>query len=97
MIRRPPRSTLFPYTTLFRSRDGLAVADRQRGVVVGAMAHRGGNEEVARGLGERLEDGQVADSLGSQRLHQARPVAGVTVASRTQSPASHERTTSISL
>src|SRR5256885_12251228 len=25
MIRRPPRSTLFPYTTLFRSREGLAV------------------------------------------------------------------------
>src|SRR2546426_7731625 len=24
MIRRPPRSTLFPYTTLFRSRGGLA-------------------------------------------------------------------------
>src|SRR2546426_8376259 len=24
MIRRPPRSTLFPYTTLFRSRDGPA-------------------------------------------------------------------------
>src|SRR3712207_8521391 len=23
MIRRPPRSTLFPYTTLFRSRDGF--------------------------------------------------------------------------
>src|SRR2546430_14598301 len=23
MIRRPPRSTLFPYTTLFRSWDGL--------------------------------------------------------------------------
>src|SRR3712207_7093082 len=23
MIRRPPRSTLFPYTTLFRSRDEL--------------------------------------------------------------------------
>src|ERR1035441_9060914 len=29
MIRRPPRSTLFPYTTLFRSRrDGLAVIVR---------------------------------------------------------------------
>src|SRR2546422_3514952 len=27
MIRRPPRSTLFPYTTLFRSRYGRA-ADR---------------------------------------------------------------------
>src|SRR3712207_9156584 len=25
MIRRPPRSTLFPYTTLFRSRIGLAL------------------------------------------------------------------------
>src|SRR2546426_7977485 len=24
MIRRPPRSTLFPYTTLFRSREGGA-------------------------------------------------------------------------
>src|SRR3712207_8337888 len=24
MIRRPPRSTLFPYTTLFRSREELA-------------------------------------------------------------------------
>src|SRR5688572_32034605 len=28
MIRRPPRSTLFPYTTLFRSRPGLP---RRRG------------------------------------------------------------------
>src|SRR3712207_6961328 len=26
MIRRPPRSTLFPYTTLFRSRAGLFFA-----------------------------------------------------------------------
>src|SRR2546427_8417777 len=26
MIRRPPRSTLFPYTTLFRSRDGKLFA-----------------------------------------------------------------------
>src|SRR5687768_17671131 len=25
MIRRPPRSTLFPYTTLFRSAHGVAV------------------------------------------------------------------------
>src|SRR5438034_7962918 len=27
MIRRPPRSTLFPYTTLFRSRARAAAAD----------------------------------------------------------------------
>src|SRR3712207_8125198 len=31
MIRRPPRSTLFPYTTLFRSRRGLRQSDGRRG------------------------------------------------------------------
>src|SRR3712207_7773042 len=34
MIRRPPRSTLFPYTTLFRSTEGPAAAvgcKRERG------------------------------------------------------------------
>src|SRR2546430_8525777 len=30
MIRRPPRSTLFPYTTLFRSDDRLLVERRGR-------------------------------------------------------------------
>src|SRR2546430_9017871 len=30
MIRRPPRSTLFPYTTLFRSEEGDEVVDRLR-------------------------------------------------------------------
>src|SRR5258705_5922015 len=29
MIRRPPRSTLFPYTTLFRSHDPLDLERRQ--------------------------------------------------------------------
>src|SRR3989442_4859803 len=28
MIRRPPRSTLFPYTTLFRSQGSLVMFDR---------------------------------------------------------------------
>src|SRR2546428_2728819 len=31
MIRRPPRSTLFPYTTLFRSRDAGGDRARQLG------------------------------------------------------------------
>src|SRR3989441_1403314 len=30
MIRRPPRSTLFPYTTLFRSKDGDGIPIEQR-------------------------------------------------------------------
>src|SRR3712207_6916104 len=35
MIRRPPRSTLFPYTTLFRSEDHL-IAPRGLGALAGA-------------------------------------------------------------
>src|ERR1017187_10926625 len=31
MIRRPPRSTLFPYTTLFRSTNGARITYRQPG------------------------------------------------------------------
>src|SRR5690242_21334806 len=49
MIRRPPRSTLFPYTTLFRSlrhdprppQLRRAVPVRPRGVDVGAAAAQG--------------------------------------------------------
>src|SRR3954452_25290885 len=33
MIRRPPRSTLFPYTTLFRSADAAVHLDVHPGVV----------------------------------------------------------------
>src|SRR5437762_4782101 len=32
MIRRPPRSTLFPYTTLFRSAPGNVIDDEQERV-----------------------------------------------------------------
>src|SRR3712207_7391302 len=33
MIRRPPRSTLFPYTTLFRSKTGNLVKDDIENIV----------------------------------------------------------------
>src|SRR2546426_9686474 len=40
MIRRPPRSTLFPYTTLFRSRRDLVRGDaRQIDLDRGTVAH----------------------------------------------------------
>src|SRR3712207_8149651 len=39
MIRRPPRSTLFPYTTLFRS--FLELEDGRLGVVVGDATGKG--------------------------------------------------------
>src|SRR3712207_7605404 len=42
MIRRPPRSTLFPYTTLFRSEPHLDVVRfcRREPEVAGAQRHR---------------------------------------------------------
>src|SRR2546425_7406916 len=40
MIRRPPRSTLFPYTTLFRSRTRTS-PDRSDRIVSAAPACRG--------------------------------------------------------
>src|SRR5256885_12467700 len=45
MIRRPPRSTLFPYTTLFRSQHERAAARAER-CVRPADAHAGAGAEV---------------------------------------------------
>src|SRR5256885_4771165 len=42
MIRRPPRSTLFPYTTLFRSHQGGAAA--RAGARVGGVGQAGGGD-----------------------------------------------------
>src|SRR3712207_9296491 len=38
MIRRPPRSTLFPYTTLFRSEEWLTVAAHPEGACLALCA-----------------------------------------------------------
>src|SRR3712207_7027592 len=48
MIRRPPRSTLFPYTTLFRSQR-LGVLDHRR-VLVGARVVRLAAAAMAAGV-----------------------------------------------
>src|SRR5688572_31810522 len=48
MIRRPPRSTLFPYTTLFRSRDGHARRACTRRLPAAGTARRRGVSEVPR-------------------------------------------------
>src|SRR3712207_8733936 len=41
MIRRPPRSTLFPYTTLFRSDEGLSQARGIPLLTVSGMTGKG--------------------------------------------------------
>src|SRR5438034_9249637 len=68
MIRRPPRSTLFPYTTLFRSGEAGARGGLRRDlpvVVVGAdvqvAVDQPGEDELAR---------RVDDAVGGrQELH----------------------------
>src|SRR2546425_8200048 len=40
MIRRPPRSTLFPYTTLFRSCPGLSVTFSAAASSAGTLAYQ---------------------------------------------------------
>src|SRR3712207_9402604 len=40
MIRRPPRSTLFPYTTLFRSRAESSLLELQGVLLAVAYEHR---------------------------------------------------------
>src|SRR2546429_6337223 len=59
MIRRPPRSTLFPYTTLFRSNLGIltttdfSVIDRvRRGEAIPLAAFTEGEGEITRGIVE---------------------------------------------
>src|SRR5690242_12215205 len=64
LMRRPPRSTLFPYTTLFRSRGvrGDAGCDQRRAW-----------ERVQGGLRARAEAGPLAEPL---QVHD-RPQAGL--------------------
>src|SRR2546430_8175396 len=50
MIRRPPRSTLFPYTTLFRSRLDVAAHDVEPDPAARDLTDRVGGREP------RLED-----------------------------------------
>src|SRR3712207_7051329 len=52
MIRRPPRSTLFPYTTLFRS----DVLLHHHGAELGAEQRPGGAHVEAPGVGAVLAD-----------------------------------------
>src|SRR2546430_11860179 len=71
MIRRPPRSTLFPYTTLFRSLPAVgglvdAVAPPLRAEAV-LLARPGPHDTRVRG-GDR----EVADRLGAEAFGQDR-------------------------
>src|SRR5690554_2921679 len=69
MIRRPPRSTLFPYTTLFRSEKGLlyigtGVSGGEEGALLGPSMMPGGSpeawpyvKEIFQAVAAKVEDG----------------------------------------
>src|SRR2546422_5151552 len=50
MIRRPPRSTLFPYTTLFRSREGRCDGGGLRRVDVLRREHPARDDQSRHGV-----------------------------------------------
>src|SRR3712207_8704357 len=62
MIRRPPRSTLFPYTTLFRSRRRDFVSGRNR-----RDAARGAGEAVESLAGRRIRSEEHTSELQSRQ------------------------------
>src|SRR5690349_22727811 len=64
MTRRPPRSTLFPYTTLFRSRVGVHRADGVDDELRLAVAARADHRQIDHrgdvfGIGQRREAAQL--------------------------------------
>src|SRR3712207_8811357 len=70
MIRRPPRSTLFPYTTLFRSLDGDGRREPRDGVHVRLLHHL---QELP-GVGREALD-VAALALGVDRVEGERGLA----------------------
>src|SRR3712207_7382531 len=73
MIRRPPRSTLFPYTTLFRSRRPRETAR------CGPVPERAASRRLVPGTEQRqeLDDGQPQVTAGARG-----PAAGRTARRR---------------
>src|SRR2546428_14148679 len=65
MIRRPPRSTLFPYTTLFRSEeerlaDRVACGGEVADAVVAEVRRRVAKQHRARAVVEARRDAELA-------------------------------------
>src|SRR3712207_8779106 len=54
MIRRPPRSTLFPYTTLFRSRRAELIAEIRGHIETALREEEAAGEAAVRNVLDRL-------------------------------------------
>src|SRR3712207_7163665 len=71
MMRPPPRSTLFPYTTLFRSRDWCHARDVVRGAWLMLQQEQPGDYVLASGRGRTVGD-LVDAAFGCVALDPAR-------------------------
>src|SRR3712207_7367004 len=87
MIRRPPRSTLFPYTTLFRSARLLSdpalglwdlernePADPEAGPVIAALARAGDPDLAVRSLHRLVRSEEHTSELQSRQYLVCRPL-----------------------
>src|SRR2546426_5716479 len=87
MIRRPPRSTLFPYTTLFRSAEEEVAAVLRAGVAVRRQLERGGDRaDAARPLDRkstRLNSSHLVISYAVFCLKKKKKNGGATATSNT--------------
>src|SRR2546422_10049182 len=72
MIRRPPRSTLFPYTTLFRSHVGQT-ASRFEGVCL--QIEPGHARRTGRGLDQTGDDPDSRGLAGGVRAERGKELA----------------------
>src|SRR2546430_9411797 len=66
MIRRPPRSTLFPYTTLFRSDEWSADAGVHRGVENASGIARYGQQIISVPVQEPMDGGSSFQSRSEE-------------------------------
>src|SRR5256885_12162175 len=77
MIRRPPRSTLFPYTTLFRSSIRL---DRKEGAGLDRFSVQMDRASAAvGGIAPNMSPGQVEEDRKSTRLNSSHLVISYAV------------------
>src|SRR3989454_8628948 len=69
MIRRPPRSTLFPYTTLFRSLEHRRVRLLGRDAEPGRQAAAERGDDVVGGGRRRRDDQEEDDRQRAEEAH----------------------------
>src|SRR3712207_8221926 len=68
MIRRPPRSTLFPYTTLFRSQlESIPVSNRTESQKQRVIELRNNQQQIVKQFQAFLESPEVAQLVAQLR------------------------------